>query len=140
MPTDIKANELRVGNYVSVNGKIIKVNDIDEIGINSFVDCDFESVDYGGYFDVNKVNNPRHPVYLIEPIILNEERLLRFGYKLMKESEYTFDTFELNGVGLWNKERDFSLLIFEFSNLEVKHVHTLQNLYYALKNTELVCQ
>jgi len=145
----MKANELRIGNYVLVNGKIIKVNDIDEIGINSFVDCDFESVDYGGYFDVNKVNNPRHSVYLIEPIQLTEERLLKFGFEKVI-NKYPIPYGSINFI----LERVMSVSLFKDKfevfiedeidgcnvDIELKSVHKFQNLLFALTNIELVCQ
>ena len=151
MPTDkkiiIKANELRIGNYVSVNGKIIKVNDIDEIGINSFTDCDFESVDYGGYFDVNKVNNPRHSVYLIEPIPLTDDRLLKFGFK----KEEFWEDYILEKEVFFQDDDCFGLIkcldSFKFcvdsetgfntiNEKSYNYLHEIQNLYFDLKNTE----
>jgi len=72
---------------------------------------------------------------IYSPIPLTEDWLKKFGFKQMRESEYTFDTYELNDVKLWQKTNyEF---FFEYSHIEIKYVHSLQNLYFALTEKEL---
>lgn len=110
----MKANELRIGNIID-KGVIDKMleNDI--------------YVRYDGCFNYGNVS----------PIKLTEEWLLRFGFKKAIESEYTMDSFQRNNILLWNKNLDFSVLIFTPTRTEIKYVHQLQNLYFALTGEEL---
>jgi len=88
-----------------------------------------------------KINNDNywHPVENFEPIPLTEEWLLKFGFI------YTDDVDNLN--------RDYKLQEFEIqlhldvndfmccntipNYVQIKYVHQLQNLYFALNNEEL---
>jgi hypothetical protein len=81
----------------------------------------------------------------IEPIPLTEEWLLKFGFE-KGEDEYNF-----NGFDLENRNTDLFLSVDKIIKLkdnfgcwyfgaylrELKHVHQLQNLYFALTNREL---
>jgi hypothetical protein len=75
----------------------------------------------------------------ISPLGLSEDQLLRYGFALMSESEYTINTYELEGFQLWNKNGDFSEIVFltNRDSVIVKSVHQLQNLFFALKGKEL---
>jgi hypothetical protein len=121
----MKAKDLRIGNLVYFNEELLKF--------------DFES---GWNFD------------FIKPIPLTEEWLLKFGFeKVIYESDETgYGTdyeLDIKGVGLISYSDDFSCALFgskESSKDELgflpnwdncKHVHSLQNLYFALTGEEL---
>jgi hypothetical protein len=121
----MKAKDLRIGNLVYFNEELLKF--------------DFES---GWNFD------------FIKPIPLTEEWLLKFGFeKVIYESDETgynnHYELDIKGVGLISYLDDFSCALFgskESSKDELgflpnwdncKHVHSLQNLYFALTGQEL---
>jgi hypothetical protein len=56
----------------------------------------------------------------------------------MPESEYTI-TYENEGFQLWDKKGDFSEILYlnNCEYVELKTVHELQNLFFALKGKEL---
>jgi len=118
----MKANELRFGNLIRhthceiltsiLKGKIIEVN--------------FSN-------DPEYVCNVRPELY--EPIPLTEEWLLKFGF-IDTGSYYLKGAFSIakmpwtNGkIGLYAYAMDYSM--------ELKYVHQLQNLYFALTGEEL---
>ncbi|SHK84573.1 hypothetical protein [Chryseobacterium polytrichastri] len=75
----------------------------------------------------------------LTPIALNEEWILKYGFTLMPENEYTLYTYELDGFQLWNKNGEFSEIEY-LTNREsilVKYVHQLQNLFFALKGKDI---
>jgi hypothetical protein len=112
----MKANELRIGNFVSIDGvlKPIKVFIIDttETSVNT----------------------------KYKPIPLTEEWLLKFGfvynidsyYKRHTESETNFDWDIETGLYIID---DNGLVLKDISHIE--YVHQLQNLYFALTGEEL---
>lgn len=124
----MNANELRIGNFIEKNGDacvLASINTDDTIRI--FND---DRTDTFGCFCLRIFN----------PIPLNEEWLLKLGLK----KTYS------NGYGL-NGEHEFDLLYndvigYRFSMEgqygypEIKYVHQLQNLYFALTNEELICK
>jgi hypothetical protein len=112
----MKANELRIGNYVyDTLGKVNKI--------------DLEAITY-------IVKEPHNQV---KPIPLTEEWLLKFGatekYKSVS-NRWSFGVFSLD-----DPEDENGNLRNEFyydSTLNVKYVHQLQNLYFALTQEELI--
>jgi hypothetical protein len=110
------ANELRIGNYVDFKGNLQK--DEDQI----IKACDFTAID----FDSS----------LIEPIPLTEEWLIKFGLKKEKDRGC--------GFNYTNNSKRFKLIYFDGAYglknsryYNIKHVHQLQNLYFALTGEEL---
>ena len=110
------ANELRIGNYVKSN-----------------------DVNMAPYFIVTASflkQNENEMSWFIDPIQLTEEWLLKLGFKysefedLYQKGGYDVDIkdnvychFYMNEYGDWYKDID--------------HVHSLQNLYFALTGEEL---
>lgn len=120
----IQANELRVGNIVSdFGGREARVSAITERGTIKL------SSEH--YTDESFNLNER----VINPIPLTEEWLLRFGFDAERMGD-GFLGYRLNYV-------DISMPYFEFTydygteSVEVKYVHQIQNLYFALTGTEL---
>ena len=112
----MKANELRIGNYVNYNGK----------------DCVF------GIYDIVNLHDDEDCADLTNPIPLTEEWLLKFGFIANKYNDeftkgrYTLDC-EYTDKGVYNFVIDMQTCI----DVDIKHVHQLQNLYFALTGEEL---
>lgn len=125
----MQANELRVGNllhYVNepelVLPDVVEVESITEYGINLPVEDDISvsSVDYN--FDD------------LEGIPLTEEWLLKFGFQ--KKDLGNFEH-HFNGFPLQKNQECFLYFTFNHRYRDVKYVHQLQNLYFALTGEEL---
>ena len=107
----MKASELRIGNYVEYG------DDIEQISIHLLF----------GALNGDDV----------KPIPLTEEWLVKFGFEPnIYNDEFelyplTFDC-EYTDEGNWNISYDSYPL-----STEIKHVHQLQNLYFALTGEEL---
>jgi len=124
----MKSNELRIGNYVNYEGDscLFELDDFKNIEFDELSSC-------------------------YEPIPLTEEWLLRFGFEFdgeqingkyyKKEINYSsgyrdYLSITDKGAGylfmLTSNYEKHSILPFEY-----KHVHQLQNLYFALTGKEL---
>ena len=116
------ANELRIGNLILVDGEITEITGIKKSTV-SFSDG-FQMFIAGG----------------IEPIPLTEEWLLKFGFdKVLPRNDKMY--YRLNDYFVIEDSRFFLLGddAFEILKLrqEIKYVHQLQNLYFALTGEEL---
>ena len=109
----MKANELRIGNLVTFNGKQIIVSWED---VQFIMTSDFEKEYH-------------------KPIPLTEEWLLKFGFEVDENLWFT-----INLIG-YSIERDddisWDFLKSEDFIVNIKYVHQLQNLYFALVGEEL---
>jgi hypothetical protein len=109
----MKASELRIGNYVYFEDKLLKF--------------DFEM---GWNFDY------------IKPIPLTEEWLLKFGFE-KKYQTFEFKGLNIDGTVVhfsfdkWRSEYDIENCDYTEVPSDIQHVHQLQNLYFALTNEEL---
>ena len=115
----MKANELRIGNWVAINERQFQTN-LD--GIKT--------------------------AHRLDPIPLTEEWLERFGFNQFDESDFFIpldsdkSLILMNVRGYWypriQQEAEMSHQYIQEVNLNyVKHVHQLQNLYFALTREEL---
>ena len=110
----IEVRELRVGNYVSNNVEVVKLTDEDLVYL--------------------LIYDNQHKA---EPIPLTEKWLIDFGFEKHKANGFWFMK---NGICIsvlgvielisWDRQA------FKLKN-EIKHVHQLQNLYFALTGEEL---
>ena len=114
----MKASELRIGNWVEIQGLESKIILVDTEG------CICEN-EYCEDFENNNITQN------LQPISLTEEWLERFGCELIGFDITKGDV----GFDFWlvPKWSDYSISV----NLE--HVHQLQNLYFALTQEELKC-
>jgi hypothetical protein len=134
----MKANELRLGNWVKVHDPIFGVNtykvatirDNGIITLSDKISC--------------LVSN-------IEPIELTEEVLVKIGFEI-KSKFKTFTSYEI-GIRLSDSFVRIEYTLFddcgttleiiqfndhnEFRNGNIKYLHELQNAYYCLTNEEL---
>jgi len=143
----MKANEFRIGNLVINNDIIYKVVSIDEEGIMA------DPVSQKHTIDVNIRG-------LVKPIPLTEEWLFRFGFvsdnyefqetyyiDISTNERYDYQTFiqaiDMGGyVNIYIKELEREHEKY-FSNAFIKrvtHIHTLQNLYFALTGEDLILE
>ena len=106
----MKANELRIGNYVKSN-----------------------DVNMAPYFTVTASflkQNENEMSWFIDPIQLTKEWLEKFGFEKVEFA------FKKNGLRLF-PIRDLYYRANYPITVDVKHVHQLQNLYFALTGKEL---
>lgn len=140
----MKANELRLGNYLQLDGENYHVNEIynnlqcvelkrknlENPKLNDYEECDLDCND-------------------LLPIPLTEEWLLNLGFNSeYKKGWIGIDVKHENGtttdfvlsypqrMGMWQTFFAFEYDSFRF--VELKYVHQLQNLYFALTGSELV--
>lgn len=121
----MKANELRIGNLLSFSGEPVAIN-------AGFIhDCD--------YWNKNPERQDAVSFENVEPVPLTDEWLERFGFEKDEESSSwskivsmpQFDyCFEIS-----NKYQEFFQP--DFLSIDIKYVHQLQNLYFALTGKEL---
>lgn len=111
----MKPEELRLGNYVVIDGSIQQVYEIKQDSINGHI--------------------PQE----VDPVPLTEEWLLKFGFEYLANEQY--EKHHLNLYFNWDKDTGLFLFIEDstesLSFKHIKHVHQLQNIYFALTGEEL---
>ena len=106
---ELRAEELRIGNLININGLIV-------------------NIDARTIFDFDHDNRKK------EPIPLTEEWLIKFGLLKTKEGSFLLGCYDLIGY-----EDSYRILLPKNGILAtIKYVHQLQNLYFALTQTELI--
>jgi len=155
----MKATELRIGNYVWENysGEMI----IRSIIYNSPVTT--HPKDNGSHTihlsKTLKLPICGYDISAIKPIPITEEWLLKFGFeKLANDGRYGYRYYIAIADYWYVIERDWRKEQSHFFGIEytdcpnpkddhiyhsftfkIKHIHQLQNLYFALTNKELLC-
>ena len=111
----MKVNELRIGNYVNAEVGLLSLQ------VHKLMPSDIVDASKG--------------IIEIYPISLTEDILLKCGFEqtsiisIFEKDEFTIENWDDNEfIFRWN---DFTI------SVDLKHLHTLQNLYFALKNEEL---
>lgn len=104
----MKASELRIGNWVDSELRNMQI----------------ELVDFADILKYYNANNLDH----MKPIPLTEEWLEKFGFKPFVKD------WQRKGIIIHTRKRGFVL---RKSVPIIKHVHQLQNLYFALTGEEL---
>ena len=126
----MKASELRIGNYI----KARKTTTIDENVV---------LLDGLQFLDLMMSSNIKY----FEPIPLTEQWLIDFGFK-----EDTDNSFVFNNLSIFLDKRFKENMYLEtkesgifggvswnkIDGLKLKHVHQIQNLYFALTQKELI--
>lgn len=114
---EMKAQELRIGNLVnySETQSIFKVIGIHKFGLDVENDIETTYIEYDQFASIP----------------LTEQWLLDFGAEKFPSGDKSYI---LNGLLIsWAECRG----VFIYNGIELKHVHTLQNLIYALTGEEL---
>ena len=137
----MKASELRIGNYVNTpradqNPFRIDYFDIDKVYQNNGT----YKTDFGGI----EYTIPFHPLTWdlkdCSPIPLTPEILEKAGFEKKYDGDYFTLPDELCKGG-WDKRFIYYLPYFNLStytgNIQIAHLHQLQNLYFALTGQEL---
>lgn len=130
----MKAEHLMIGNYVKPTGidfgdRHREINQIHLLN-NQYI-VYFKSYPVGCYLDK------------LEPIPLDEEWFLRFGFAYKKP--YAGGQDEWAGYGFWSfnelhligNKQGVDVYMDRNTNWKIKYVHQLQNLYLALTGTPL---
>lgn len=125
----MKANELRIGNWVEFEGKHYRIDSISK----TFPTLD--TTEFGiGVVDWNN----------LKPIPLTEEWLIKFGFEDVTSEDFGVDkrikTFEKEFFKIYLPEyrcRLFGITYVDAAFLKIEFVHQLQNLYFALTGEEL---
>ncbi len=103
----MKANELRINNYLQ---------------------------DFGGNI-AQVIYLTKDKIILESPIPLTEEWLLKFGFKRQINQPYA--DYILNDWGICYEIDTNNYFWYDYDKLEIKYVHQLQNIYFALTGDEL---
>ena len=133
----IKANELRIGNHVLDRGN--KILTIDRF-IGNKIECDIKGMPDKS---INGIPIYYHPfteeINYLNPIPLTEEWLLKFGIDFTSEKDYYYLAFTIKDL-LFETASSMDGFTYNLScgnQINIKHVHQLQNLYFALTGEEL---
>ena len=126
----MEAKELRIGNYVVYNSEVVKVNNVGRVYLS------------------HKKEYVSHKILIKNylPIPLTEEWFVKFLFEKDNNNDYFFKGFHLE-----DRNIDTFLPVEKILELkdnfgcwyvgaylrELKHVHQLQNLYFALTSKEL---
>lgn len=150
----MKANELRVGNLVVLKStqdedeiaKLLSIDEIEGCYYNNAEDSLLIDKEYG------KTGNSFCIFEIINPILLTEDWLSKFGFKNLtdKENIKSLDLFINKGViGFYANNEDNYNSVYVYSGIyedrdqirickNIKYVHQLQNLYFTLTGNELL--
>ena len=120
MNNNINFKELRLDNYICINNNLHPCR-VKEITMSSVV---VESI---------KENYSEPTINSMNPIPLTEEWLLKFGFY---KSETFKNSFIKKGVDIYIQDTAFWYDLLN-NSIEIKSVHQLQNLFFALTNEEL---
>jgi hypothetical protein len=116
----IQENELRIGNLLNHNNGSI---------VGSFI---------VGLIHLEDIIKDNSHAREYDPIPLTEEWLLKFGFKKTMSWTYTIDLVGNLKLVYYLGEKGFSIGFKNYSDFSnLKYVHQLQNLYFALTKQEL---
>lgn len=123
----MKANELRIGNWISTSfldeERLMIISEIGEFNVV----CE------------NKETDAQCGFKVIYPIPLTEEWLAKFGVKWIDETGYGWidGNYHFKAKKFKNGRIDIWINSNLVNNRKTKYVHQLQNLYFALTGEEL---
>ena len=119
----MEAKELRIGNY--------------------YIDIDDKLTELSGY-ELYQMTIKENTEILGEtefrPIPLTEEWLLKFGFVFDSYGEYCKGAYSLDNEYTDKGVYNFVIHKETCLDIEIKYLHQLQNLYFALTNEELTIQ
>lgn len=118
----IDARELRLGNLINNEQRTEVIRFVDKWRVQCYLINDKEE------------NVTYVPINLIKPILLTEEWLIKFGFKVWGGANVFADK---DNFWVMEKGEEEECFYCDHLELNIKHVHQLQNLYFSLTNKEL---
>jgi hypothetical protein len=125
----MKANELRIGNLLLDRGdKVLRLDY-----------WDFMKPAQRMFIEDSEVHPLTEDLQYCKPIPLTEEWLLKFGFNRRQIKDLI--SYNTNQLQLYQYASNNNKIFFEYADGEVqlKYVHQLQNLHFALTGMELKC-
>jgi hypothetical protein len=125
----MNTRELRINNYIQYKkGHLVYVKALNNRGENGEAYVNGLGDNYiNGYYRLSDM----------KPIPLTEEWLVKFGFEKIKNNGIDYELHDcvisFEAEWMWTSESKLN----EVRTLIPKHVHQLQNLYFALTNEEL---
>ena len=130
----MKAQELRIGNYVNTSERSGNIYQICRQGI-------VRTINNGSCnITPNGCSSPVVTVKLknIEPIPLTEEWLMKFGFRTHDHHDYFIDISPASDFRAWlSVFQGNGFFYIDAFDIKFKYVHQLQNLFFALTGEEL---
>lgn len=129
-PNELKCTDLRVGNYVNIEGDVVKVKEIYEKSIH------YANGEYESYATED----------FIHPIKLTEDVLVKLGFKknIIYGSVIEYFPIDDNLARIFctKEKQNFKIQIVRKNITEtivkyIKYLHQLQNAYFLLTNQEM---
>lgn len=140
----MKAQELRIGNYVKINNEVwyeFKDKPMQVTGISEYKDESFPNSQHTVNLKYFNLSFGQFEEF-IDPIEITDEWLERFGFKMLN-----FDSYDHDGYIILYLQCGFFKFCLDLSNnfstVEgkglpvIKYVHQLQNLFFAITGHEL---
>ena len=130
----MRAEELRIGNLVYYNGNKNEIGVVTGMQSTATKQC---------YIYLNNRVNNTLDLDLIKKIPLTEEWLLKFGFEYNNYPDsLTLNVLSFGSLNAYSISKDLTIGLstqsrYMFGTTKIKHVHELQNLYFALTNNEL---
>lgn len=138
----MKAEELRIGNYVKIDSGIGKV-----VSLMSNTFCnECANDDYNITIEMEDGTFREEEEGKVEGIPLTEEILLNCGFEYINADNKVYGLISPeNGNGdryriVHFLDGDFRMVLNTWRYVSIKNVHQLQNLYYAINGKELNIQ
>lgn len=117
----MKAEELRIGNLIQANGPTMEVKSINEYSVEL-------------YLHGSEADNWEEDLENCEGIPLSPELLVKCGFEIANDGWGGYLSKKFNGGSIRISHNKWHNGCWD---TEVNYVHQLQNLWYALTNTEL---
>lgn len=151
----IQAQDLRIGNLVMTNNSKYRTEDVGKIACITQIDSERTFEEIKGTASLYLIDNKWKDTYgqwltFLEPIPINEEWLLKFGFIRQDNDIDTWYQIEIKDgyyLEYFISMSYTSLILIEVNNITgdnqfilpntPKFVHELQNIYYALTQKEL---
>ena len=128
----MEAKDLRINNWIIIDGVLVRVR-----GVYSFTNGSFKNnegrVDAYRYDSIFEPKEISAGINHFEPIPLTEEWLVKLGFEKLEGWDDMY-YFKIGDFQIY----EYNVSGYEFDDFEIKHVHQLQNLYFALTNEELI--
>lgn len=137
----MKAEELRIGNYVKIDSRIGKV-----VSLMSNTFCnECANDDYNITIEMEDGTFREEEEVKVEGIPLTEEILLNCGFEYVNPDNKAIGMLSPDD-GKGNKQRimyfdtNFRMILNTWNYRPINYIHEVQNLYFAITNKELNIQ